>query len=106
MYLFKSFVRFQLYSVIRNGRLPSKNSPKVFDFHPEFWHIDRQPKLDEGQQTKQQQQQSLLSFSQFFPGRGVANTSLGGPVYKNLLQTMQIIEMHFAIKEEKNGVNV
>ena len=65
MYLFKSFARFQLYSVIRNGRLPSKNSPKVFDFHPEFWHIDRQPKLDEGQQTKQQQQQSLLSFSQW-----------------------------------------
>lgn len=43
---------------------------------------------------------------QFFPGRGVANTSLGGPVYKNLLQTMQIIEMHSTIIEEKNGVNV
>ena len=43
---------------------------------------------------------------QIFPGRGVANTSLGGPVYKNLLQTMQIIEMHSTITEEKNGVNV
>ena len=66
VYFFKSFVRFQLNSVIRNGRLPSKNSPKVFDFHPEFWYIDKQPKLDEGQQPQQQQQQqqSFLSFSQ------------------------------------------
>lgn len=67
VYFFKSFVRFQLNSVIRNGRLPSKKSPKVFDFHPEFWYIDKQPKLDEGQQPQQQQQQqqSFLSFSQW-----------------------------------------
>ena len=61
----KTGVKYRVIITCYNGRLPSKNSPKVFDFHPEFWHIDRQPKLDEGQQTKQQQQQSLLSFSQW-----------------------------------------